>query len=129
MAEKLLAREISRSDDAPLEKPVGQLYDIIATITSYEVSLLSIQKSARTEKNRLQISLEMQNILAAAAETNFYAHYGDYLAILNYELKNDKLLSRLAFRKELVGSTKTLVAEIDKETENKSRQYSENSDY
>jgi hypothetical protein len=104
-----------------LEKPVGQLYNIIATITSYEVSLLSIQQSARAEKNRFQISLEMQNLLAAAAETNFYAHYGDYLAILNHELKNDKLLSRLAFRKELVSSTKKLVAKIDKETVNKAK--------
>jgi hypothetical protein len=70
---------------------------------------------AQAEQEKADISNELSEALLETAKYQFYGHYGDYLALMNHELKNDPLLAGLEFRAQTIDFTRQLVTYIDLE--------------
>jgi len=118
-ARKLHTQDVAKSDPLPLEQPKGRIYDLAREIRNLEVLLHSFQQHARLELKNLELDQQLAAALLEAAKLKFYGNYGDYLAILNHELKSDKFLEGLQFRKDTIVSTQDLVKKIDEEAKDK----------
>jgi hypothetical protein len=118
-ARKLHTRDVAKSDPLPLDQPKGRIYHLAREIRNLEVLLYSFQQHARSSLKKLELDQQLAAALLEAAKLKFYGNYGDYLAILNHELKSDKFLEGLEFRKETIVSTQDLVKTINEEAEEK----------